>query len=82
MQLLLELEKHLLWYGTAAGLAREVLLGHAPQVGLAAKLLKDSGDLTQSEFDRAKRRLLGVEERTQADAAFFEALTIADKPGN
>ena len=39
-----ELERHLLWYGTEKDLARDVLLGHAPQVGLAAKLLKDSGE--------------------------------------
>ena len=39
-----ELERHLLWYGTEKDLARDVLLGRAPQVGLAAKLLKDSGE--------------------------------------
>ena len=34
----------MLWYGTEKDLARDVLLGHTPQVGLAAKLLKDSGE--------------------------------------
>ena len=33
-----------MWYGTEKDIARGVLLGQVPQVGLAAKLLKDSGE--------------------------------------
>ena len=39
-----EFERHLLWYGTEKDLARDVLRGRTPQVGLTAKLLKDSGE--------------------------------------